>query len=60
VVLLLFKALDLLLQLVLNMFEILIALDHGAKMEGEVVVDDVLNRIGESNLWIEDLDLLRG
>jgi hypothetical protein len=41
-------------------FEILIALDRGAKMEGEVVVDDALNRIGESNLRIEDLDLLRG
>jgi hypothetical protein len=34
-------------------------LDCSAEVEGKVVVDDVLERFGESNLRIEDLDLLR-
>jgi hypothetical protein len=38
----------------------LIALDCGAKVDGKVVVDDALERFGESNLRIEDLDLFRG
>ena len=38
----------------------MIALDGGAEMEGKVVVDDALERSGESNLRIENLDLFRG
>jgi hypothetical protein len=38
----------------------LITLDCSAEVEGKVVVDDALQRFSESNLRIEDLDLLRG